>query len=146
MEMKNELKLFTVRLKDSTITKGFITAGLMNVSVLIFSRLFTNETIPELDPVVLSNFGLLMIVIWGFAYMSIAKKFHDVKWLVAVFAIEKFIYGCVWINWLLNNTISKVFEKDIMAGLFYAMYGINDWFFFIFFSFVFISLIKLKKE
>lgn len=146
MEMKNELKLFTMRLKDSTITKGFITAGLMNVSVLIFSRLFTNETIPELDPVVLSNFGLLMIVIWGFAYMSIAKKFYDVKWLVGVFAIEKFIYGCVWINWLLNNTISKVFEKDIMAGLFYSMYGINDWLFFIFFSFVFISLIKSKKE
>jgi hypothetical protein len=133
-------------LKDATITKGFIGAGLMNMSVLIFSRLFTNETISEFDPIVLSNFGLLMIVIWGFAYMSIAKKFHAVKWLVAVFAIEKFIYGCVWINWLLNNTLSKVLEKDIMAGLFYAMYGINDWGFFIFFSFVFIYLIRLKKE
>jgi hypothetical protein len=33
-----------------------------------------------------------------------------------IFAIEKFIYGCVWINWILNNTIS-VYEKDLMAGV-----------------------------
>ncbi|WP_309610144.1 hypothetical protein [Flavobacterium sp.] len=133
-------------LKDATITKGFVLAGLMNMSVLIFSRFFTNETIAEFDPVVLSNFGLIMIVIWGLAYMSIAKNYQSVKWLVAVFAIEKFIYGFVWIKWLLNNSISDVYEKDVMAGLFYSMYGVNDWLFFVFFSYVFIYLIRLKKE
>ena len=68
-------------IKDSTITKGFIIAGLMNMSALIFSRFFTNSTIPEFDPIVMSNFGLLMIVVWGLAYISIAKKFHNIKWL-----------------------------------------------------------------
>ena len=129
-------------LKNTTITKGFIIAGLMNLSVLIFSRFFTNPTITEFDPSVMSNFGLLMICIWGLAYISVAKKFQYVKWLVGIFAIEKLIYGCIWTTWMLNSTISDVYDKDIMAGLFYSIYGINDWIFFIFFLIVFVRLIK----
>lgn len=133
-------------LKDKTISKGFIIAGLMNSSVLLFSRLFTNATIPEFDPAVMSNFGLLMIFIWGLAYISVAENFKNVKRLIGIFAVEKFIYGYVWINWLINNDISAVFEKDLMAGAFYAIYGVNDWFFFIFFSFVFIRLMRFRNS
>lgn len=135
-----------MKVKNTTITKGFIISGLMNASVLIFSRLFTNSTIPESDPNVMSNFGLLMILIWGLAYISVAKNYDKVRWLVGIFAIEKFIYGCVWINWILNNTISEVYEKDLMAGVFYSIYGINDWVFFIFFILVFLRLSKLKDN
>ena len=135
-----------MKIKDSTITKGFIISGLMNLSVLIFSRFFTNEAIPQFDPAVMSNFGLLMIVLWGLAYISIAKKFHHVKWLVGVFAIEKLVYGYVWANWMLNNNLSDVYEVDVMAGMFYSVYGINDWIFFVFFSFVFIYLLRAKNN
>lgn len=137
-------KIISMTIKDSTITNGFVIAGLMNMSVLVFSRLFTNPTIAEYDPVVMSNFGLLMIVVWGLAYISIAKTFHTVKWLVAVFAVEKFIYGFIWTSWMINNNIKDVFAKDTMAGMFYSVYGINDWLFFVFFSAVFIYLTKLK--
>lgn len=129
-------------INNKTVTKGFIIAGLMNLSVLVFSRFFTNSTIPEFDPDVMSNFGLLMIVVWGLAYMSIAKNYQDLKWLVGVFAVEKFIYGFTWIKWMLNNNISDVLEKDTMAGMFYSIYGINDWLFFIFFLVVFIRILK----
>lgn len=129
-------------IKETTISKGFVIAGLMNMTVLINSRLFTNETIPKFDPVVMSNFGLLMIVIWGLAYISVAKKYQAVKWLVGVFAIEKLIYGCAWINWMMNNSVSDVYAEDAMAGMFYSVYGINDWVFFFFFSFVFYRLTK----
>ena len=129
-------------ISHSTISKGFILAGLMNLTVLIFSRGFTNETIPAFDPVVMSNFGLLMIVLWGLAYMSVAKNYQAVKWLVAVFAVEKLIYGYVWIQWMLDNSISEVFEKDMMAGTFYAIYGINDILFALFFLFVFFRVSK----
>lgn len=132
-------------IKDTLITKGFIAAGAMNMGVLIFSRLFTNPTIPKFDPVVMSNFGLLMIVLWGLAYISIAKNFHAVKWLVGIFAIEKLIYGCVWLNWMMNNDISNVYEEDVMAGIFYSVYGVNDWLFFVFFLWVFFYLHKVKK-
>ena len=116
----------------------------MNISVLIFSKFFTNTVFAEFDPVVLSNFGILMIVIWGLAYISAAKSFHQVKWLVAVFAIEKFIYGFVWTKWHLNNSVADVFAKDTLAGIFYSIYGINDWLFCIFFLLVFIRLMKVK--
>ncbi|HSM63011.1 MAG TPA: hypothetical protein VK833_03635 [Gillisia sp.] len=127
-------------IKNKTITTGFIISGLMNLTVLFFSKLFTNPTIPEYDPVVMSNFGLLMIVLWGLAYMSVAGNYQKVKWLVGVFVVEKFIYGYVWIKWILNNNISEVYEKDTMAGIFYSIYGINDWIFFGFFLFVFLSV------
>ncbi len=133
-------------MKNETITKGFILAGLMNIiGVLANSRFFTNAVIPAIDPVVMSNFGLLMIVIWGLAYISVAKNFDKVKWLVGVFAIEKFIYGFIWTKWILNNNLSTVFEKDTSAGIFYAIYGINDWIFFVFFLLVFLRLMYLKK-
>ncbi len=130
----------TMTMKNKTITKGFIIAGLINMSVLVFSRFFTNPVISEFDPDVMSNFGLLMIVIWGLAYISVAKNYYNVKWLVAVFIVEKFIYGFVWIRWMLNNSVLDVFAMDKMAGIFYATYGVNDWLFFIFFLLVYIRL------
>ena len=133
-------------IKNSTITKGFIISGLMNASVLISSRLFTNPVIPEFDQNVMSNFGLLMILIWGIAYIAVAKNFYQVKWLVGDFAIEKFIYGYVWINWLLKNNLSDVYAKDSMAGTFYASYGINDWIFCVFFLFVFVRSFSAKNN
>ena len=133
-------------MKNITITQGFIISGMMNLTVLIFSRFFTNSTIPEFDPVVMSNFGLLMIALWGLAYMSIAKNYHQLKWLIAVFVVEKFIYGYVWINWILNNNISDVYKKDTMAGIFYSIYGINDWIFFVFFLLVFVKTFKMPNS
>ena len=48
--------------KNKLIKFGFIMAAGMNIGgVLLFSRFFTNPVINELDPVVMSNFGLLMM-------------------------------------------------------------------------------------
>ena len=120
-------------------------AGLLNMSVLVFSKFFTNPVIPETDPAVMSNFGLLMIVIWGLAYISVYKNYQNVKWLVGVFAIEKFSYGFNWTNWVLNNDLTAVYDKDLFAGLFFSVYGVNDWLFFLFFLYVFIQLFRSKK-
>jgi hypothetical protein len=133
-------------LNTQTITKGFIVAGLMNISVLIFSRFFTNPVIAEYDPALMSNFGLLMIVIWGLAYIAVAKSYFTVKWLVGVFALEKLIYGFIWIRWIMTSNLSEVYGKDVMAGIFYSVYGINDWIFFFFFLLVFIRLHKIGSH
>jgi len=130
---------------NKLIPYGFIIAGLMNSSVLFSSRFFTNETINEFDPSVMSNFGLLMILIWGIAYVSVAFSYEKVKWLVGVFAIEKLIYGLVWLNWMQNNNLADVYAEDTMTGSFYASYGINDWVFFVFFSLVFVRLMIPNK-
>jgi hypothetical protein len=135
-----------MKISKEVIAKGFVLSGIMNLGgTLIFSRFFTNDAIPAADPVVMSNFGLLMIVLWGLVFLSISQKYEQLNWLVGVFAIEKFIYGLNWINWISNNDLSAVFNKDQMAGIFFAVYGINDWLFFLFFLFVFIKLFKLKS-
>ena len=135
-----------MKISKEVIAKGFVLSGIMNIGgTLIFSRFFTNDCIPEADPVVMSNFGLLMIVLWGLVFLSISQKYEQLNWLIGVFAIEKFIYGLNWINWISNNDLSAVFNKDQMAGIFYAVYGINDWLFFLFFLFVFIKLFKFKS-
>lgn len=129
------------------IQRGFLLAGLSNIlGVLIFSRAFTNAVIPATDPVVMSNFGLLMILVWGLAYIAVAKPYEQVKWLVAVFTLEKLIYGLIWIKWLSNHDLSAVYNQDTMAGVFYTIYGINDWVFFLFFGFVFFRLLTSNKR
>ena len=134
-----------MNIKKEHLTKGFILAGLMNISgVLLFSRFFSNTVIPEFDPQAMSNFGLIMIVVWGFAYIAVSQNFDKVKWLIAVFMIEKLIYATHWTKWILENKITDVLEKDKMAGIFYVIYGINDWIFFLFFLFVFISIARKK--
>tara|TARA_R100001369_G_scaffold22674_3_gene41373 strand:+ start:42656 stop:43063 length:408 start_codon:yes stop_codon:yes gene_type:complete len=126
---------------EKTLRNGFIAAGLMNIiAVLILSKFFTNKVIPETDPAVMSNFGLLMIMVWGLAYIALANSFKQAKWVVGTFVVEKLVYVIAWIMWILNNDVSKVYEKDIFAGFFYSVYGINDFIFFVFFLYVFYKI------
>ncbi|WP_250656946.1 hypothetical protein [Alkalimarinus coralli] len=126
-------------MNQKLIKNGFILAALMNFSVLIFSRGFTNVAINEADPVVMSNFGLLMIIMWGLAYLSVATVSSNIKWIAGAFALEKLIYGVVWVKWLTENSLEAVYSADIFAGIFYSIYGLNDFLFMIFFAWVFFS-------
>ncbi len=129
------------------ISKGMIAAGLSNIlGVLIFSKFFRNTYLNEADPVVMSNFGLLMIIVWGLAYISVARHYKKVPLLIFVFALEKLIYSGVWFYWQLSNDLSLLYEKDLYAGIFYSVYGINDIFFMIFFIFVFIHSSKNQNN
>lgn len=124
-------------MNKNLIKRGFIFAACMNFSVLIFSKGFTNSAINNADPVVMSNFGLIMIILWGLAYLAAIKQLSNIKWLAGVFAIEKMIYGLVWINWNLNNSLSSLYTSDFLAGLFFSTYGASDIIFMIFFGWVF---------
>ena len=135
------------KFSNTFISKGFIIAGLSNIlGVLIFSKLFTNPAIEIFNPQVMSNFGLVMIMLWGFVYITISKSFNTVKWLVFILAIEKFVYAINWSYWFTNNKISQVFEKDTLAGIFYVIYGLNDWLFFFFFLLVFFKINNVSKN
>jgi hypothetical protein len=122
------------------VKNGFIAAGLMNIGgVLLFSRAFTNSAINDADPVVMSNFGLLMIAVWGLAYLGAAAIKANVKWLAGAFALEKLVYVVVWVMWLSNNSLQQLYVKDFFAGAFYSIYGLNDFVFMLFFGRVFLS-------
>ncbi len=127
------------------INKGLIAAAVMNISgVLVFSRAFTNPAINEADPVVMSNFGLLMIVVWGLAYLSATSISPNIRWLAGAFAIEKLVYFVVWIKWLFANSLAELYAKDAFAGVFYSIYGINDFVFMLFFAYIFF-LVKAER-
>lgn len=120
------------------IRNGLVAAGIMNISgVLIFSRGFTNAAINSADPVVMSNFGLLMIVVWGCAYLGAATVTGSIKWLAAAFALEKLVYVVVWLSWLSGNSLARLYAQDAFAGIFYSIYGLNDFVFMLFFVWVF---------
>ena len=121
------------------IKYGLIAAGLMNIfGVLIFSRAFTNLAINNADPIVMSNFGLLMIVVWGLAYLGAATISSNIKWLMGAFAVEKLVYVVVWIIWISNNSLSQLYSTDVFAGIFFSIYGLNDLVFMLFFARVFL--------
>ncbi|MEZ9596296.1 hypothetical protein AB4298_16820 [Shewanella sp. 10N.261.52.F9] len=127
-------------MKKHTVKLGFIAAALMNLGgVLIFSRFFSNSIINQADPVVMSNFGLLMICVWGLVFLAAAFIESNVKWLAAAFTVEKLIYVVSWCRWLFNNDLTSVYEKDLFAGIFYSIYGVNDLIFMIFFAMIFFS-------
>ena len=127
------------------IRNGLIAAGLMNIlGVLLFSRAFTNPAINSADPVVMSNFGLLMIVVWGLAYLGAATITSSIKWLAAAFALEKLVYVVVWVRWLSENNLAQLYSKDFFAGAFFSIYGANDLIFMMFFAWVF--FVQLRGE
>ena len=121
------------------IKRGFLAAGAMNIGgVLLFSRLFTNEAMNQADPVIMSNFGLLSICLWGLAYIAVGIQ-EQVRWPAAVFAVEKLVYVLVWTFWMKHNAgnLETLFATDLMAGAFYCVYGLNDILFMVFFALVF---------
>ena len=127
-------------MNNKFVRNGLIAAALMNIGgVLVFSRAFTNAAINNADPVVMSNFGLLMIVVWGLAYLSAATIRSSMKWLAGVFVLEKLAYGVVWIGWMLENSLASVYSIDLFAGIFYSIYGLNDFVFMLFFAWLFVS-------
>lgn len=127
-------------MNSKLISNLFIASAFVNIGgVLLFSKCFTNSVIPQADPVVMSNFGLLMIIVWGLAYFSVAKSYHKVPLLTAVFSVEKLAYVVAWLYWHANNELAAVFEQDLFAGVFYAIYGVNDLFYTCFFAWVFLK-------
>ena len=126
-------------MNQKLVKNGLVAAGLMNIGgVLLFSKGFTNSAINSADPVVMSNFGLVMIVVWGLAYIGAATITSNIKWLVAVFAVEKLVYVVVWVHWMSNNSLSQLYSSNVLAGIFYSIYGLNDFVFMLFFSWLFV--------
>ncbi|BBM02126.1 hypothetical protein [Microbulbifer sp. GL-2] len=129
------------------IRRGLIASGLINIgAVLILSRGFTNTAINEADPVVMSNFGLLMIMVWGLAFLGASTIPSNIKWLAGAFAVEKLVYTITWIRWISENSLTQIYATDIFAGVFYSVYGLNDFLFMCFFVWVYLYYSKTKNN
>ena len=129
-------------MSSKSISYLFYLAGIINIlGTLIFSKFFTNNNLTEIDPLVMSKFGLIMIMVWGLAFISTAKNFHKNRFIIAVFSLEKLVYIIAWCLWYFNKDYSmeSIFQKDFITGMFYSLYGLNDLFFLLFFAYVLIK-------
>ncbi|AMQ90062.1 hypothetical protein [Marinobacter sp. LQ44] len=108
---------------------AFLAAGAVNIiGMLVISRGFTNDVLAISAPHAFSTFGQAMIVVWGMAYISVARSWKDVPWLCFVFFIEKMFYVSAWLIWWGNSAdqFSSILEQDRMTAIFIAVYGAND--------------------
>lgn len=66
---------------------------------------------------------------------------HSFKHQVAggAFVLEKLVYVVVWVGWMLENSLASVYSIDLFAGIFYSIYGLNDFVFMLFFAWLFVS-------
>ncbi len=88
-------------LSRQSAIQGFILAGIYNlVGILGFTQFFTDRTLMENDPIVFSWLGQIAIILWGLAYLSVARSFWNVPYLVVVFCLEKMLYAGAWLYWL----------------------------------------------
>ena len=108
----------------------------------MFSKLFTNQVMMYTQPDVMGYFGLISIVLWGLAYIAVRNSYEAVPWLIAVFVIEKIIYVIVYLQWFTSHSLSDVYDQDTFAGIFYTIYGANDFLFGLFFAWVFFKVLK----
>lgn len=125
-------------MNETMIKRGFVAAAAMNIGgVMLFSKGLTNTALMETDPVVMSSFGLIMIMVWGLAYLGAAFTTGSLKWLAGAFAIEKLVYVVAWVTWVSSHSLQAVYAEDLFAGIFYSIYGLNDGLFMLFFAWVY---------
>ncbi|MBQ4831353.1 hypothetical protein J8L84_18905 [Alteromonas sp. MMG017] len=135
-----------INLSYNWIGAGFVIAGLMNfVGVLLGTLFFTHNIIQTYDSQVMSSFGLMIILLWGVAYMAMASSWSSNKLMVGTFIVVKGLYFLHWVNWIFNHNelLYEIYEQHFLSGLFYSIYGLNDLFFAIFFGYV---ILKTKNK
>ena len=132
---------------DKLFRAGFIIAGLANiVGILAVTQGMTSSTLYEQDPEVFSKFGILMIMLWGLAYIGTSRFATTAVLLPAAFAIEKLAYTLNWAFWMAENgdKVNAIREQDFLGGFFMGGYGINDGLFFVFFAVV--TIVNLRRR
>jgi hypothetical protein len=134
---------------DSIISKGFWAAGAYNITgALLFSKFFTNTLLTSLDPVVFSWLGLVSIILWGMAYISVAKSYPFVPYLLLVFFVEKMIYTATWLHWLVKNgsTLPSLFSESPLTAICFAVYGSGDFAFGLFFLWLAMKILRERQD
>jgi hypothetical protein len=116
--------------------KVFVMAGMANImTILVATRAFTDSLISEVDPAVFSTPGLILIMIWGFAYLAVAPHWRQLPQMCLVFMLEKLVYVVMWTLWMLErrDQLQGLWEINWQIALFYGGYGLVDAAFTIFF-------------
>ena len=115
---------------------GFMIAALYNVCIVIFSRGFS-DVLGQIDPLFGSG-GCVGIVLWGMAYFALRDCYAQAPSVALVFCVEKLFYAAHWLTWMSAHAgeLPALFDADPLTGFFYAIYGVGDLLFMVFFGWV----------
>lgn len=125
----------------------YILAGLYNFSILIFCNFFRKD-LSMYDEIFNRN-GIISILLWGLAYMSICRVYHKVILLNLVFFFEKIFYFINWVVFMSENYrhLGSLYNQDKLLGIFFLSYGIGDILFGLFFFYIsFSSFIQWRID
>lgn len=121
------------------IQKIFWAAGLINIiGMLSVSLFFTSPYPAKYYPLVFSNFGMIVIMLWGLANIAVSSVYMHVRMLLFVFALERMAYTITWIIFIATSgsLIPVIFQESIITGLILGSYGLCDAAFSLFFTWV----------
>lgn len=105
--------------------------GVPNLALLLFlTPLMNGRLLASQDPAFFGPSGVVLIGLWGLAYIFVASSWRKMWPMLFVFAVEKAVYVWAWIQWMdaNHNNVASLISQDLMVGLFYAGYGIWDGF------------------
>jgi len=118
------------------ISFGFVLAGLYNICIILFSKGFSGD-LGAVDPL-FGPGGCIGVLLWGLAYLALARSYSSAPAVALVFALEKLFYGTHWLLWLRDHSgeLGQMIESDYLTGTFYSIYGPGDLAFMVFFGWV----------
>jgi len=116
-------------MNQKTAGKALCLAGIYNIAGVLFSSLFFTNPLPaKYYPVVFSDLGMIVILLWGLAYLSVSSSYMHTGKLMIVFAVEKFVYSISWILFLTDKgyMLPRIFSESFVTGLMLSIYGVGD--------------------
>lgn len=128
-------------MNDPYVRIGFYAAAAYNiVGMLVFSKGFTNDVLFSTDPGLFSRQGCVLVMIWGLVFLAQSTSWRVAPWVSAAFALEKVFFASSWALWMATEShrLPEITAADPLAGAFYAVYGVGDALFAVFFAWAFL--------
>jgi hypothetical protein len=118
------------------ISLGFLLAALYNICIILFSKGFGSD-LGDVDSL-FGPGGCVGVLLWGLAYLALARSYSTAPAVALVFALEKLFYGSHWLLWLRANSGEEDFLDygDYLTNSFFSIYGTGDLVFMVFFGWV----------
>ena len=81
---------------DTGITVGFAICAAINVGAGLKALLTGNAGNKAAWPTLFGDSGMVAIILWGLAYLSVCRTYPQCPWTVLVFGLEKLFYVVAW--------------------------------------------------
>lgn len=114
---------------NALFTRLIIIIGLANlVPLLWLTPLKDGSELFRADPLFFSAPGLILIGLWGLAYIASAAHWSSLGSLMGVFALEKSFYAVHWCLWVGDNgdRLEFLLYEDPLTAFFLGGYGVWD--------------------